>query len=107
MTIQVSPAQSNYGLGIESEIDLQEQYDVRLEQGLDAFVVIDGLPVVPEDSKQKLIKYLLKKLASAGKTKEDATFMPVNDLGTTQGYRNAFRPNLHKGLRSQICVRGI
>lgn len=86
LTIQVSPTQSNCGLGIESEIDLQEQYDVRLEQGLDAFVVIDGLPVVPEDSKQKLIKYLLKKLASAGKTKEDATFMPVNDQGMTQGY---------------------
>ena len=70
---------------------------MRLEQGLDAFVVIDGLPVVPEDSKQKLIKYLLKKLASAGKTKEDATFMPLNDQGMTQGYQTAFPPILHSG----------
>ena len=78
---------------------------MRLEQGLDAFVVIDGLPVVPEDSKQKLVKYLLKKLASAGKAKEDATFMPVNDQGMTQGYGKASRLTLHLGLCSQICVR--
>ncbi|KAI9850408.1 MAG: Translation initiation factor 3 subunit b, partial [Pleopsidium flavum] len=44
----------------EEEIDfsdLREQYEVRLEEGLDAFVVIDGLPIVPEDSKQKLVKF--------------------------------------------------
>lgn len=67
------------------KLDLKEQYDVRLEQGLDAFVVIDGLPVVPEDSKQKLVKYLLKKLNSVGKTKEDSTYMPLNDEGKTEG----------------------
>ena len=58
---------------------------MRLEQGLDAFVVIDGLPVVPEDSRPKLIKFLLKKLNSIGKTKEDAIFMPLNDQGMSQG----------------------
>ena len=66
--------------------DLKEQYEVRLEQGLDAFVVIDGLPIVPEDSKQKLIKFLLKKLNTAGKTKEDAVFMPINETGKSEGY---------------------
>lgn len=58
---------------------------MRLEQGLDAFVVIDGLPIVPEDSKPKLIKFLLKKLNSIGKTKEDAIFMPLNDKGMSEG----------------------
>lgn len=78
---------------------------MRLEQGLDAFVVIDGLPVVPEDSKQKLVKYLLKKLTTAGKTKEDATFMPTNDQGMTQGYEKASVSSLRLRLPSQICVR--
>ena len=58
---------------------------MRLEQGLDAFVVIDGLPVVPEDSKQKLVKFLLRKLNSVGKTKEDAVFMPMNENGMSEG----------------------
>lgn len=69
-----------------SWIDLREQYDVRLEQGLDSFVVIDGLPVVTEEQKPKLLKFLLKKLNSAGKTKEEAIFMPLNESGVSEGY---------------------
>lgn len=66
-------------------IDLREQYEVRLEEGLDAFVVIDGLPIVPEESKPKLIKFLLKKLNTIGKTREDAIFMPVNNKKMSEG----------------------
>lgn len=68
--------------------DLQAQYEVRLEQGLDAFVVIDGLPIVPEDSKPKLVKFLLKKLNTVGKTREDAIFMPLDDSEKSQGYHH-------------------
>ena len=67
-------------------LDLRDQYDVRLEQGLDAFVVVDGLPVVPEESKTKLVKFLTKRLNTVGKTKEDAVFMPMNDNGMSEGY---------------------
>lgn len=73
----------------EDEIDftdLQQQYEVRLEEGLDTFVVIEGLPVVPEESRQKLIKFLLRKLNTIGKAKEDGVFMPLNDEGMTEGY---------------------
>lgn len=66
--------------------DLRDQYKVRLEEGLDAFVVIDGLPRVPEDSKQKLVKFLLRKLNTVGKTREEAIFMPMNDNGMSEGY---------------------
>jgi translation initiation factor 3 subunit B len=72
----------------EEEIDfsdLQEQYEVRLEEGLDAFVVVDGLPIVPEDNKQKLIKFLLRKLNTVGKVKEDGVFMPLNEKNMTEG----------------------
>ncbi|KAJ4411194.1 Translation initiation factor 3 subunit b [Didymella pomorum] len=73
----------------ESQIDftdIEEQFQVRLDEGLDAFVVIDGLPVVPEDSKGKLVKFVLRKLNSVGRVKDDGVHMPVNDEGKTEGY---------------------
>ena len=47
--------------------------------------MVDGLPVVPEDRKQKLIRFLLKKLVTVGKTREDAVFMPLNDKNFSEG----------------------
>lgn len=72
----------------EDEIDfsdLREQYEVRLEEGLDTFVVIDGLPKVPEDSKGKLVKFILRKLNSVGKVREDTIYMPLGEDGVTEG----------------------
>lgn len=66
--------------------DLKAQYEVKLDEGLDTFVVIDGLPIVPEESRQKLIKFLLRKLSAAGKTSEDAVFMPLNEKNMSEGY---------------------
>lgn len=65
--------------------DLKAQYEVRLEEGLDTFVVIDGLPVVPESNKGKLIKFLLKKLNSVGQTSEEAVYMPLNEKNESEG----------------------
>lgn len=50
-----------------------------MEEGLDAFVVCDGLPIVPSDSRAKLIKFILRKLTTVGKTSEDNVFMPLDD----------------------------
>ncbi|KAK4175794.1 putative eukaryotic translation initiation factor 3 subunit 9 [Triangularia setosa] len=61
--------------------DLKEKYEVQLEQGYDTFVVIDGLPEVTEEQKPKLVKFLLKKLNTVGKTSEDAILMPFGDHG--------------------------
>ncbi|KAK6344021.1 Translation initiation factor 3 subunit b [Orbilia brochopaga] len=66
--------------------DLREQYEVKLEEGLDTFVVIDGLPKVPEENKPKLVKFLIKRLQSVGKTKEDSVYMPMDDEGQSQGF---------------------
>lgn len=70
--------------------DLDDAYQVRLDEGLDSFVVIDGLPVVPDDSKAKLVKFILRKLNSVGKVKDDGVHMPVGDDGKTEGYVAAF-----------------
>lgn len=61
--------------------DLREKFEVQLEQGYDSFVVIDGLPKVNEEQKPKLVKFLLKKLTSVGRTKEDQIYMPLGDDG--------------------------
>ncbi|KAL8701944.1 MAG: hypothetical protein Q9201_004649 [Fulgogasparrea decipioides] len=66
--------------------DLRQNYEVRMEEGLDTFVIIDGLPKVPQESKQKLVKFLLRKLNSVGKTKEDAIFMPLGENNVSEGF---------------------
>ena len=65
--------------------DLREQHEVRMDQGLDAFVVVDGLPIVNEEQKSKLVKFLVKKLNSAGRAREDSVFMPLNESGKSEG----------------------
>jgi translation initiation factor 3 subunit B len=66
--------------------DLREQYEVRLEEGLDAFVVLDGLPRVPEDSKGKLVKFIIRKLQPVGRVLEDGFYMPLGDDKLSAGY---------------------
>jgi translation initiation factor 3 subunit B len=61
--------------------DLREKYEVQLEQGYDTFVVVDGLPKVNEEQKPKLIKFLLKKLNTVGRTREDQIYMPMDENG--------------------------
>lgn len=61
--------------------DLRERFEVQLEQGLDTFVVIDGLPEVTEETRPKLIKFLLRKLNAVGKTREDSIHMPIGEDG--------------------------
>lgn len=64
--------------------DLRERFEVQLEQGYDSFVVVDGLPEVNEEQKPKLVKFLLKKLNTVGKTREDMVYMPMGEDGQSQ-----------------------
>ena len=66
--------------------DLREKFEVQLEQGLDTFVVIDGLPEVTEETKSKLIKFLLRKLNAVGRTREDSVFMPIGEDGKSHRF---------------------
>lgn len=60
--------------------DLVERFEVQLEQGLDAFVVVDGLPEVTAETRPKLIKFLKRKLDAVGKVKEDSIHMPLDPV---------------------------
>ena len=64
-------------------------------------MVVDGLPIVPEESKPKLVKFVVKKLNAVGKVKEDGFFMPVNDQGKTEGYVNTYT-HLNSGLKHTV-----
>lgn len=80
----------------EDEIDisdLREKYEVQLEQGYDAFVVIDGLPEVTEEQKPKLVKFLLKKLNAVGRVREESVYMPMGDDGKSL-----------RSVRADVCV---
>lgn len=61
--------------------DLRERFEVQLEKGYDTFVVIDGLPEVNEEQKPKLVKFLLKKLNTVGRAREESIHMPMGDDG--------------------------
>ena len=67
--------------------DLREQYEVRLDESMDPFVVADGLPIVPKENAAKLKKFILRKLNSVGKVRdgEEGIFMPVDENGMTEG----------------------
>ncbi len=66
--------------------DLRERFDVQLDKGYDTFVVIDGLPVVTEEQKPKLVKFLLKKLNTVGTAREDSIYMPMGDNEKSLGF---------------------
>lgn len=70
--------------------DLKAEFEVRLEEGLDTFVVFDGLPIVSEDNKAKLIKFLLKKIKKDGPSSSSIDpnrqiFLPMNENGMSEG----------------------
>ena len=52
-----------------------------MEEGLDTFIVVDGLPKVPPSKKDQLVKFLLRSLTKVGRTSEQNVFMPMNDSG--------------------------
>ncbi|KAF2166445.1 hypothetical protein M409DRAFT_66515 [Zasmidium cellare ATCC 36951] len=66
--------------------DLREQFETNMEEGLDTFIVIDGLPKVPAANKDKLVKFLLRSLTKVGKTKEENVYMPMGDDGVSEGF---------------------
>lgn len=56
-----------------------------MEEGLDTFVVVDGIPKIEADKKEKLLKYLMRKLKAAGNPREQTVHMPMGDDGLSMG----------------------
>lgn len=82
--VRLSGCESN--LQMLKASDLRQQYDVRLEQGLDSFVVVDGLPIVETSNKAKLQKFVTGKLSTAAfKIKPEGFYMPMGENGKSEG----------------------
>ncbi len=79
------PEEDDYDEDEELDLaDLREIFEVHLEQGLDAFVVVDGLPEVTAETKPKLIKFLRRKLEPVGKVREESIHMPLGEDGKSE-----------------------
>jgi translation initiation factor 3 subunit B len=73
---------------LEQEIDfsdLEAKYATSPDDGLEAFVIVDGCPIIPESKVAALSKVLKKLFNSVGTVKEDGFFMPVEG-GKTKGF---------------------
>jgi translation initiation factor 3 subunit B len=75
--LEIDPEEIDYS-------DLREQFETTLDESLDTFVVIDGLPKVNEDAKEKLVKFLLRKLNTVAKARE-GVYMPMGEEGQSEG----------------------
>lgn len=65
--------------------DIERKYAVKLDMGLETFVVADGTPLAPESKAPLLTKVLSKYFSQAGTIKPDGVRVPTKD-GKTMGF---------------------
>lgn len=65
--------------------DLERKYAVKMDMGLENFVVADGTPLAPESKVPLLAKVLTKYFGQAGSIKSNGVHLPTKD-GKTMGF---------------------
>lgn len=65
--------------------DLVRKYSVKMDMGLENFVIVDGIPVAPESKVPLLSKVLTKFFSTAGTIKKDGLYIPTGE-GKTLGF---------------------
>ena len=62
--------------------DLEDIYKVSMDQDFDSLIVVEGLPIVSTDKKDKLLTVVARRFGTVGKLKGDnAIFMPLEGEG--------------------------
>ncbi|KAF8337904.1 translation initiation factor eIF-3b [Cantharellus anzutake] len=85
--------------------DIEAKYQVSFEEGFDAVVVIDNLPIVDPSRKDKLLQVINKHLKKCGSPKPDNVFMPWDDAkNQSKGY--AFF-EFSSGDEANICLSTV
>ncbi|KAI5647582.1 hypothetical protein M9H77_33587 [Catharanthus roseus] len=80
------PPGDDYGI-ISDDEDLREEEELEFDQGFENIIVVDNLPVVPEEKFEKLEGVVRKIYSQIGVIKEDGLWMPVDpETGKTLGY---------------------
>ncbi|KAG6895997.1 hypothetical protein C0992_010972 [Termitomyces sp. T32_za158] len=68
--------------------DIEEKYKVQYDDGLDTTLVVDGVPVIDESKRERLLNKFCKEFGRKGVTiKPEDVYMPWNDAtGKSKGY---------------------
>ncbi|OLL26854.1 Eukaryotic translation initiation factor 3 subunit B [Neolecta irregularis DAH-3] len=64
--------------------ELEERFQVPFEEGFDAWIVVDGLPIVGEEKKNALLKLVSKLFGKRGTIKTSGPFMPMEEVNSKQ-----------------------
>ncbi|KAG5440284.1 hypothetical protein PCANB_001854 [Pneumocystis canis] len=71
---------------VDNEIDfsdLEAKYHISFEQDFKSLIIVDGIPQIPEEKREALLKIIGRQFSSVGKIKEDGIFMPMKDVDGT------------------------
>ena len=71
--------------GDEDEDDEFEEQEPQVERGFKHAIIVDGLPVVPAEKRDKLCNVVRKFFSQVGTIIEDGLEMPVDSNGKSQG----------------------
>ncbi|EMR11508.1 hypothetical protein PNEG_00521 [Pneumocystis murina B123] len=67
---------------IDDEIDfsdLEAKYHIPFKQDFGPLIIVDGIPQVPEEKREALLKILKKQFSTVGKINEERIFMPMEE----------------------------
>jgi translation initiation factor 3 subunit B len=73
-------------MGIGSDDDAEEEEELETETGFGSVIVVDNLPVVPEDKHEKLTNVLRKIYSQIGNVREGGIFMPKDANNMSKGF---------------------
>src|SRR5258705_813012 len=73
------PSTFKFSVLVSGALTINPRYQISFEEGFDAIVVIDGLPIADLSCKEKLLQVLNKHLKKCGASKPDSLFMPWDD----------------------------
>ncbi|KAI5648779.1 hypothetical protein M9H77_34784 [Catharanthus roseus] len=80
------PSGDDFGI-ISDDEDLREEEELEFDQGFENIIVVDNLPVVPQEKFEKLEGVVRKIYSQIGVIKEDGLWMPLDpETGKTLGY---------------------
>uniref|UniRef100_A0A383V8L2 Eukaryotic translation initiation factor 3 subunit B n=2 Tax=Tetradesmus obliquus TaxID=3088 RepID=A0A383V8L2_TETOB len=90
-------------MGIRSDEDEEEEEELETETGFGSVIVVDCLPVVPEDKHEKLANVLKKIYSQIGNVREGGIFMPKDANNMSKGFAfvEFFSPQEAQAARAQ------
>lgn len=96
------------GLSIDDEIDfsdLEAKYYIPFEQNFGTLIIVDGIPQVPQEKREALLKILSKQFSTVGRIKEDSIFMPMEERDGTFFSKGYLFMNYETQKEAEAAIR--